>query len=269
VKQRVSKIGVFDSGLGGLSVLRTLQRELPTCSFVYLGDTARTPYGSKRPSTVVRYSQECASFLGKHDIDLLVVACNTASSVALDEISQAVACPVIGTIKPAVRTCLAMRVSHSELAERPIGIIGTRATIQSASYQEEIRRAAPSAALIASACPLFVPLVEEGMTSGPIVEQAIEHYLAPFRNEGVSSLILACTHYPLLMGPIREFMGPRVEIVECADAIAREIKETYEQPENGTGESHFFVTDEVSRFNSLASFFLKGAAVEAVKVEAL
>jgi glutamate racemase len=262
---KVKKIGVFDSGLGGLTVLRTLQKELPGCSFVYLGDTARTPYGSKSGSTVVRYSVECASFLMRHDIDLLVVACNTASSFALEEIAQVVSCPVIGTIAPAVRECF----SHQERSAALIGILGTRATIQSAAYQRALHSARPDVKLSAQPCPLFVPLVEEGITSGPIVEQIVELYLKPLREEGVSSLILGCTHYPLLLPAIREFMGNSVAIIECADAIAREIQESHEIPQDRDGTSRFFVTDEVSRFNSLASSFLRGALVEAIKVDSL
>jgi glutamate racemase len=261
----VKKIGVFDSGLGGLTVLKTLQRELPGCSFVYLGDTARTPYGSKSGSTVVRYSVECATFLARHDIDLLVVACNTASSVALEEIARVVSCPVIGTIAPAVRECL----SHQEREGGLVGILGTRATIQSAAYQRAIHSANPAIALSAQPCPLFVPLVEEGITSGPIVEKIVEFYLRPLREEGVSSLILGCTHYPLLLGPIRDFMGNHIAIVECADAIAREIQSSHDIPLDRGGTSRFFVTDEVSRFNSLASTFLQGALVEAIKVDSL
>ncbi len=253
---------MFDSGLGGLTVLRALIEAFPSTSFVYLGDTARTPYGSKSPEAVARYSVECAEFLEKHSIDLLVIACNTASSVAMEAVRCAVQCPVVGTIEPSLDEW------ERREAIEPLLILGTRATVQSEAYQQRIRARFPKKQFHAVACPLFVPLVEEGVFDGPLVEQVSEMYLREFKVGRVGSLMLACTHYPLLMGALQKFFGSKVWIVDSANAIARSIERSYSpEVQKQTGERVFYVTDESTRFSELARRFLGDDGLTATKVD--
>ena len=263
-------IGLFDSGLGGLTVLKELRKLLPGERFVYLGDTARTPYGPKGSETIQRYSLECARFLHEREIKLLVVACNTSSSFALDVLTAKSPCPVIGTIDPAVRQALQLD------GVRRVGVIGTKGTIASGAYAQRIKEANPEVQVFSQACPLFVPLVEEGIYSGPIVESVVEHHLAGLKSQGLDALILGCTHYPLISGVISKFFGPSTKIIECGGAIALEVRELLGKGEClRTGakpaleDEQYFVTDDVSRFNDLASLFLEAHPVQAVKVEAL
>ena len=231
---------------------------------IYLGDTARTPYGSKSGSVVARYARECAHFLAQFEIDLMVIACNTVSAVALEGLKAEHPCPVIGTIEPAVQTALAER------GPGPIGVIGTRATISSGVYASRINQLMPDLEVVSQACPLFVPLVEEGLFSGGIVAQAIEMYLRPFKEKNITTLILACTHYPLLHDAIDSYFSSQVRIVECSQAIAADVRSraALQPVKDGTEERvQYFVTDEVSRFNALASLLLDRAPVRAVKVE--
>ncbi|MBX7145545.1 MAG: glutamate racemase [Oligoflexia bacterium] len=259
-------IGVFDSGLGGLTVLRALRQRLPQERFVYLGDTARTPYGSKSPETIRRYARECAQFLQRFEVKLLVVACNTVSSWALDELTQESAVPVIGTLDTAVSA-----VKNLERVER-VGIVGTQATISSHSYEQHLIAAGIQAKFFPQACPLFVPLVEQGMYEGEIVEKVIELYLAPLKKEAIDTLILGCTHYPMLAGAIGKFMGEQVRIVESSEAIAAvanqyigvSAKTTFDGPSE-----RYFVTDDVGRFNALSSLFLEAQPAQRVTLEAL
>lgn len=257
-------IGLFDSGLGGLTVLRELRRTLPAEPLLYLGDTARTPYGSKSAATIRRYARECAEFLLARQIKLLVVACNTASSVALEELSTFCPCPVIGTIEPAVDA--ALRVTRTGR----IAVLGTRATIASGVYQNRLAARLSGVEVFARPCPLFVPLVEEGITSGPVVDSAVEMYLGPLRNESVDTIILGCTHYPLLAGALQSFFGSSVNLVECSTAIAKVVKDmvsTATVPAGSGGAAQYFVTDEAGRFSALARLFLEERAVQAKEVE--
>lgn len=255
------RIGVFDSGLGGLTVLRALIRAFPSCSFVYLGDTARTPYGSKSPEAVIRYSVECAEFLSRHSIDLLVVACNTATSLAIEAVRGAVQCPVVGTIEPSLDEWERLGAAETLL------IIGTRATIRSMAYQHRIAARFPHRKFHAIACPLFVPLVEEGIFEGALVDQVVKQYLSEFKTEGIHSLMLACTHYPLLKASLQKFFGPNVSIIDSAEAIARAISQDIDPQVTGdTGDRVYYVTDEATRFSELAGQFLGNQALFAEKV---
>ena len=259
-------IGIFDSGLGGLTVLRELRKALPNEHFIYLGDTARTPYGSKSASTIVRYSVECASFLSNFDVKLVVVACNTSSAAALSELDHRFPCPVIGTIVPAVKAALA-----ASSAGR-FGVIGTQGTIASKVYDQALQTAVPGSFVYSMACPLFVPLVEQGMLEGEIVDKVIELYLTPFKREGIDTLILGCTHYPLLTPRIQSFLGNSVKIIECSKAITEEVLTTLRSGEaaaTGPGQEDYYVTDEVSRFNHLAKLILQQDHVHAAQVEEL
>ena len=252
-----SPIGVFDSGVGGLTVFRALEQAVPNESLVYYGDTARVPYGTRSAETVVRYSIEAAQFLRGHDIKMLVVACNTASSVALDPLAAVAGVPVIGVIEPGAR-----RAAESSVTGR-IGVIGTRATIKSQAYPTRIRELHPEANVLSRPCPLFVPLAEEGWTDGPITKQIAQHYLAPFRQAGVDVLVLGCTHYPLLRGIIDEVMGQNVQLVDSAESVAADVATCLEStpelaadPSAGAPEHHFFVTDAPGPFQQVAERFL-------------
>lgn len=206
-------IGVFDSGIGGLSVLRQLIRFMPYEKFVYFGDTARVPYGNKSEETVRRYSKQCAEFMIRKNVKLIVIACNTASAIAMEavrEISGDV--PVIGMIEPAAGAALRATVNGK------IGIIGTRATVNSDSYASKIKELAGDANIevLSKACPLFVPIVEEGMLNHEIARLSAEEYLAPLKNENVDTLVLGCTHYPLLSRLISEIM-PGVSLIDSGE----------------------------------------------------
>lgn len=261
-------IGLFDSGLGGLTVLRALRELLPAENLVYLGDTARTPYGSKSPSTITRYAAECAGFLRQRQTKLLVVACNTASSYALNTLQTHSDCPVVGTIEPVIAEL------RRQQRTGPIAVLGTQATIDSGAYQSRIAEELPGAEAIGIACPLFVPLVEQGMVAGEIVEKIIALYLAPLRAAGVKTVVLGCTHYPLLRQEIQRYLGTDAMLIECSVAVAREVQETLTRLElnagsSRVGEEQYFVTDEASRFNSLAQALLSSERVESIKVESL
>lgn len=203
----MNPIALFDSGLGGLTVLMELRRLLPSENYLYLGDTGRTPYGPKTVSTIKRYARESETFLLKYNPKLLIVACNTVSSVALDDIKREASCPVIGTIDSACRAALAATKTGN------VGVIGTAATIRSGAYERALRAMNPSIKVKSASCPLFVPLVEEGLFVGSIVEESIKHYLKDFRDNGVDALILGCTHYPLLSSAIRDYLGDEVAVV--------------------------------------------------------
>lgn len=258
-------IGLFDSGLGGLTVLRELQRTLPWEQYVYLGDNARFPYGTKGVDTIIRYARECAGFLLRHEVKALIIACNTASAAALSVLEQELSIPVFGTVKPAVRAALTTTAGGS------IGVLGTNSTIASNVYEAALREERAGLSIVSQACPLFVPLVEAGMVAGDIVGRIVELYLKPLKEAEVDTIILGCTHYPLLSDAISEYMGHGVQIVECAKAIADEVQTLpiALPPQGSVGESRYFVTDEVGTFNYLATSLLNGRAVSAVRVEHL
>ena len=209
-------IGVFDSGVGGLTVLSALRERLPAEDFVYLGDTARLPYGTKSATTVQRYAVNAAAHLEGHGIKLLVVACNTASSYALDALEAAVTIPVVGVVEPGVRAAVATGATH-------VGVIGTEGTIRSEAYQRALANRAPSVEIKATACPLLVPLAEEGWGDHPITDQVASHYMAPLLDWGVQTVILGCTHYPLLRPSLQRVVGPDVQLVDSARAVAETV----------------------------------------------
>ncbi len=210
MNKKEKPIGIFDSGIGGLTVLKEIFRELPFENTVYLGDTARVPYGIRSPETVTRYSFENARFLISEDIKLLVIACNTASSVSLDAIRRSVPVPVLGVIKPGARAA----VSCSK--NKKIGVIGTEATIKSSSYTRAIKEVDGDVEVFSLACPLFVPLVEEGWSEGRIAEMIAETYLNNIRDKCVDTLVLGCTHYPLLKNVITKVMSETVTLIDSA-----------------------------------------------------
>ncbi|HPF70264.1 MAG TPA: glutamate racemase [Candidatus Krumholzibacteria bacterium] len=207
-------IGVFDSGLGGLTVLRALHERLPGEDLLYFGDTARVPYGTKGEKTVRAFARQDAGVLVEHGVKMVVVACNTASAFALEHLREVLPVPVLGVIEPGVTAALAVGRGG------PVGVIGTSGTIRSGRYQEGLRRARPDAVIVARECPLFVPLVEEGLAGHAMTAIAADEYLAPLREAAVDTLILGCTHYPLLKDDIARVMGPQVALVDSAEVLA-------------------------------------------------
>ena len=246
------RIGIFDSGVGGLTVQRAILEALPGLETVYLGDTARVPYGTKSAEVVTQYSLNNARFLVGQGIDMLVVACNTASAVALPALRKALPIPVLGVVEPGARA--AARASRSGR----IGVIGTQGAVTSGAYQRELLRLRPEAVVAARACPLFVPLAEEGWTrpDDQVVRSVADRYLAPLRAERVDVLVLGCTHYPLLKGAIGSAL-PGVALVDSAEAIADEVRQSFPEAAGpGTAAHRFFVTDTPDRFLGVASRFL-------------
>jgi glutamate racemase len=250
-------IGVFDSGLGGLTAVRKLMEVLPGEDIIYLGDTGRVPYGSRSRETIIRYARQDIAFLQKFDIKAVVVACGTVSTTALDSITDDYDVPVFGVVE-----ATAQSAAHRTRNGR-IGLIGTEASIGSGAYEREICRFAPQAQVFGKACPLFVPLVECGrITPGDIViETVAAEYLAPLKAEGVDTLILGCTHYPLLTDIIANFMGPEVEIIssgaETAEYVAQVLKSREMLADRPTGVYSYYVTDSVKDFSRMASLFLE------------
>ncbi len=250
-------IGVFDSGVGGLTVFRAVERALPAESLIYLGDTARVPYGTKSPQTVARYASQAARFLRRQRIKMLIVACNTASSVALGSLAEEADAPVVGVIQPGARRA-------AELSESGrIGVIGTRATIDSGAYPAAIRSLRANAEVFSHACPLFVPLAEEGWDGDGVAYQVAQRYLEPLREARIDTLVLGCTHYPLLRETIGQVIGRSVQLVDSAESVAGEVRERLQRepglaagPSPGGVKHRFFVTDVPGPFQQVAERFL-------------
>lgn len=249
-------IAIFDSGLGGLSVARHLRQLLPHEPVVYFGDTARVPYGSKSRRTVTRYALEAARFLLQFEPKLLVAACNTASSLALDELTRELPLPVVGVVEPGARAAVALA------AGGPIAVIGTEATIASGAYPTAIGALAPQVEVITQACPLLVALVEEGRGNGdPLVRLALEDYLAGLRERVVRVLVLGCTHYPLLRDGIAAYLGPSVQIVDSGREASRSVQRLLEASESlcapgAAATIRCYVSDNPARFRRIGSRFL-------------
>jgi glutamate racemase len=272
-------IGIFDSGVGGLTVYRALHERLPDEHFVYLGDTARVPYGTKSLSTVERYAIENAKFLEAHGIKLLVVACNTASALALPAIREALGVPVVGVIEPGAQAAVEVA------AERRIGVIATEATVQSGAYSRAISKINPVTEVIERACPLFVPLAEEGWAETDVARAVAEQYLNDLKKKHVGALVLGCTHYPILRDLISKVIGTEIPLIDSGEAAAREVeallqssrilspardRDTQARQERRLCDDldHFYVTDAAERFAKVAERFLGTApsVLEAVEV---
>jgi len=269
-------IGIFDSGVGGLTVYRALHERLPDEHFVYLGDTARVPYGTKSLATVERYATENARFLESLGIKLLVVACNTASALALPAIRDAVGVDVIGVIDPGARAAV------GNTRGKRIGVIGTEATVQSEAYRRSISILDPAAVVIERACPLFVSLAEEGWADTDVARSVAEHYLSDLKTNDLGALVLGCTHYPILRGVISDAIGRDVSLIDSGDATANEVQSLLEirglsRPRAPNEDrvrqlcddlDHFYVTDAAQRFSKVAERFLGAAptVLEAVEV---
>lgn len=283
-------IGIFDSGVGGLTVYRALHDRLPNEHFIYLGDTARVPYGTKSLATVERYALENSEFLASRGIKMLVVACNTASALALPKIRERIGIDVVGVIGPggrkAVVSCQSPVVSsdlttdHRPLTTLKIGVIATEATVASNAYVEAIRRASPEAEVLQTGCPLFVPLAEEGWTAEPETFSIAARYLARMKEFEPDALVLGCTHYPILRQVIQQTVGENVKLVDSGEATADEVIELLAEkglanPNSPAGKrrlcddlDHFYVTDAADRFANVAERFLgtKPSKLEAIEV---
>jgi glutamate racemase len=260
-------IGIFDSGIGGLTVLREILRELPREGTLYLGDTARVPYGIRSPETVTRYSFETTRFLFSQGIKILVVACNTVSSISLEAIRSSLTIPVIGVIEPGARAAV------SATSNKRIGVIGTEATIRSNAYTRAIHAVDSAVEVFGLACPLFVPLVEEGWTEGTIAEMTAGRYLERIKDKGIDTLVLGCTHYPLLKGVLSEVMGKGVSLIDSAIETSREIKEVLTRlsllrTAPAAPPRRFYVTDSPEKFRDIGEKFL-GTTIEHIKKIAL
>ena len=250
-------IGVFDSGVGGLTVAREIMRHLPNEDIVYFGDTARVPYGSKSKDNIIRYSKQIIHFLQTKQVKAIVIACNTASALALDVVRQKFDLPIIGVVEPGARAALAATET------KKIGVIGTEATIRSAMYEKIIQGLDPEVAVIGKACPLFVPLVEEGFAKHKVTEEIIDFYLNSLLDTEIDALILGCTHYPLLRSKIREYVGDKIRLVNPAYETAMDLKKLLEdmdmsnaEPKEEHGSYSFYVSDAADKFKQFANSIL-------------
>ncbi len=250
-------IGVFDSGIGGLTVVKELFRVLPQESVLYFGDTARVPYGNKSRETIVKFSTESVLFLLHHEVKLVIVACNTASSHALPFLERSFSVPLIGVIEPGVQAAI------SATRTKRIGVIGTSATVASGAYERAIHRLDPTITVTSARCPLFVPVVEEGWVQRPVARAIAREYLAPLVKAKVDTLILGCTHYPLLKEMLREVLGSKIQLIDSAYQVAQHAKvilqhrHALQAHANGHRPiHHFYVSDESKHFTELGRRFL-------------
>jgi glutamate racemase len=260
---RSAPIGVFDSGIGGLTVAREIMRQLPHERIIYFGDTARVPYGPKSPETVRRYAREITGFLRDEGVKAVVVACNTATAHALDALRAEQPVPVIGVVEPGARAAVAAT------SGRRIGVIGTVGTIASGAYERAIRALAPDAAIVARPCPLFVPLIEEGWVDKEASRLIAAEYLGPVADAHIDTLVLGCTHYPLLKGLIGETVGREVKLIDSAEQTAAATRAELDRlgllaPTGPTPAHRFIASDAPQQFLALGQRFL-GAAIDRVE----
>jgi glutamate racemase len=248
-------IGIFDSGIGGLTVARAIYDRLPHESTIYFGDTARVPYGPKSPETVRRYSLEILHWLQGQGVKAVVIACNTSTAHALEALRAEASVPVIGVIEPGATAAVSAAQGGA------IGVIGTAGTIHSNAYARAIRALAPGARVEQQACPLFVPLVEEGWFAHPAAALIAEEYLKPVRDASIAALVLGCTHYPLLKPLLRRVMGDQVELIDSGEQTAVTLEQTLsaagiEAPRDNCGTHRFAVSDDEPRFRQVGSRFI-------------
>lgn len=252
--RRTAPIGVFDSGVGGLTVAREIMRQLPNENIVYFGDTARVPYGSKSKDNIIRYSRQIINFLMTKGVKAIVIACNTASAQALDVVQKEYEVPIIGVVEPGARA--ALEVTES----KKIGVIGTEGTVRSGMYEKVIQGIQPDVSVTAKACPLFVPLVEEGFKDHHVTEEIIDYYLASMKETDIDALILGCTHYPLLRSKIMEYVGDKIKLVNPAYETAMDLKKLLQENdmenpdvEGEHGSYSFYVSDAADKFKQFAN----------------
>jgi glutamate racemase len=247
-------IGMFDSGIGGLTVLKEVRELLPHEHIIYLGDTARVPYGNKSPQTVTSYALESAMFLLTKGIKILVIACNTSSALALNILKKKLPIPVLGVIEPGARE--AQRVTGT----KQVGVIGTKATVRSGAYEKAITKHNPEVSVISRSCPLFVPIVEEGLEGSDIARLTAEMYLQELSATNIDALVMGCTHYPILENVIRDVMGETVAIINTGRETAKDVRGTLEEKgimnRTGAGGCEYFVTDSPDAFKEIGGRFL-------------
>lgn len=265
-KQRESAIAVFDSGIGGLTVLHALRQVLPHENFIYLGDTARLPYGSKSTASIQRYALQAAQYLLQYDVKLLILACNTATAGALSLLHKTFPdLPIFGVVEPG-----ALAAIHASKRNR-IGVLCTQATKKSNAYQEKILEHKPEAEVFTYSAPLLVPLAEEGWTSGELTSGILQHYLQPILQHDIDCLVLGCTHYPVFFEMLRELIDRNIQIVDSAQTTAQATRQYLEEarllnPQSGKGEIHFYSTDDPQKFAQVGSLFL-GEAIATENVQ--
>lgn len=259
VNKNTAPIGVFDSGVGGLTVVREIVRQLPNENIVYFGDTARVPYGSKSQNTIIRFSEQIIRFLKTKEVKAIVIACNTASALALDAVRDEFDIPIMGVIVPGARAAV------ETTQNRKIGVVATDATVRSGMYTKIIQEMDPSIEVVEKACPLFVPLVEEGLKKHQVTQLMIQYYLESMKKTDIDAMILGCTHYPLLRSRIREYMGENIQIVNPAYETAMDLKrvlaeydmtnhgETEQSTEPFYGHYEFYVSDMAEKFRTFAN----------------
>lgn len=263
-------IGVFDSGLGGLTAVRSLRRILPGEDLVYFGDTARVPYGGRSPETILKYARQDVRFLRTFALKAILIACGTVTTTSLPQLRQENDLPIVGVVEPSCRAALAATSNGR------IGMIATQASVRSGAYERTLRALDPAVTVIQKACPLFVPLAEEGRTrpGDLVIETVAEEYLASLRQEGIDTLILGCTHYPLIKTMIGEFMGRNVVLVDPAKTAAHHLERILSErglkADHPAGQAHFYVSDAPDGFVQTADLFLgeyKGGEVEQIAID--
>ena len=262
-KIQSKNLGVFDSGIGGLTVVSQIMKALPNENIVYFGDTARVPYGAKSEQVIIDYSLQIANFLMSKDIKMLIVACNTATSVAIDVLTAKFDIPVIGVIKPGAKA------AAETTKIKKIGVIGTYATVRSDVYSKEIKKIDPNISVISKPCPLFVPLVEEGWIDHQVTKMVAKEYLMPLVDSGVDSIVLGCTHYPIIRKVIQDIVGSKIKLVDSAESTALEIANTLKEKKilnnvNQNPNYQFFVSDFPHKFDEIGTRCL-GRKLENVK----
>ncbi len=252
--KKTAPIGVFDSGVGGLTVAREIARQLPNENIVYFGDTARVPYGSKSEETIIRFSEQIIRFLEKKHVKAIVIACNTASALALETVRDQFNIPILGVVIPGARAAVAATKNLK------VGVIGTEATVRSKMYTKNIQKMNPKVEVIEKACPLFVPLVEEGFREHHITDEAIHYYLESVKDTGIDAMILGCTHYPLLRTKIQQYVGNDIQIVNPAYETAMELKQLLKREgianlgmEEPYSKYEFYVSDAAEKFREFAN----------------
>lgn len=261
-------IGVFDSGVGGLTVAREIMRQIPNESIIFFGDTARVPYGSKSKETVTRFSKQIVRFLQTHHVKAIVIACNTASACALEELESEIDIPIMGVVKPGAK------VAAEVTGNGKIGVIATEATIRSQIYHQYIKELNGNATIYGKACPLFVPLVEEGLWQDPVTDEIARRYLTELVDCDIDTLILGCTHYPLIRSTIGRIIGENVTLVNPAYETARELKQMLEkkgllnseEPGLGSNKYQFYVSDSADKFKQFANSIIKYGILSAKTV---
>lgn len=250
-----SPIGIFDSGLGGLTVLQTLEKHFPNESFIYFGDTARVPYGNKSAETVIHYSKQIVEFLQNHQVKMVIVACNTSSALALKSMKDHFKIPLFGVIEPVVDF-----IEKNNTNSPSVVVLGTRATVGSKAYSKIFTKSNSKKNIIEKSCPLFVPIIEEGMISGKIAEETIKHYLNEFIEKEIKQFILGCTHYPILKPTIQKILGEDVQLISSGEALVPKLtvfmnKYSFYSSKQKI-ETQFYISDLPQKFNEIGSRFL-------------